>query len=131
MNEPNLQALPTIRPLGGGRVAIDLHESDLTKLRCELLLAAADGSPSSEVWRSLAWSLSPSEDRRVSLSRAAYTELVRVLCRSTVTRRIAHTHARRLELARVLVPVLGPAVHEAVRAECRALRADRKRAAGG
>jgi hypothetical protein len=51
VNEPTLQALPTIRPLGGGWVAIDLHESDLTKLRCELVLAAADGSPSSEVHR--------------------------------------------------------------------------------
>ena len=131
MTQPNPQALPTVRPLGSGQVAIDLHESDLTKLRCELLLAAADGSPKSKIWRSLAWSLSPSKDRRVSLTRAAYTELVRVLCRSTVTRPIAHTHARRLELARVLVPVLGPAVHEALRAECRALRADRKRAAGG
>jgi hypothetical protein len=119
-------ALPVVRVVGDGRLVIDLQEQDLTTLRCELLLAAADDSPHREALKELAWFLTPGEDRTVSLSRAAYTELVRVLCRSTVTRRRAHTHARRLELARVLVPVLGPAVHEAMREECRTLLAARK-----
>ncbi|WP_396215486.1 hypothetical protein [Gemmatimonas sp.] len=119
-------ALPVVRAVGDGRLVIDLQEQDLTTLRCELLLAAADEPRYREAWQALAWSLSAAGDRCLSLSRAAYTELVRVLCRSTVTRRRAHTHARRLELARVLVPVLGPAVHEAMREECRALLAARK-----
>lgn len=118
--------LPVVRAVGDGLVEIDLHEQDLTTLRCELLLAAADDSPHREGWQALAWYLSPGVDCSLSLSRAAYAELVRVLCISTVTRRRAHTHARRLELARVLVPVLGPAVHEAMRAECRAVLAARK-----
>jgi hypothetical protein len=118
--------LPVVRAVGDGRLVIDLQEQDLTTLRCELLLAATDNSPHREAFKQLARFLTPGVDRTISLSRAAYTELVRVLCVSTVTRRRAHTHARRLELARVLVPVLGPAVHEAMREECRALLAARK-----
>ena len=132
MNERNTKALPTIRSLGNRLVAIDIKEQDFTTMRCEVhLTAPAAGEPGHDELMRLAWSLAPDADRCVRMTQGPYTEVLRVLCRSTVTRRRAHTYSRRLALARVLLPVLGPAVHEAVRAECRALLADRKRSSGG